>query len=101
MRYPGRALLPNEVPPAMLLNYVAEQIDVDPRLFDLYATRDETRREHIAHLQRYLELRSATVEDRRAALRAGIEAASQTDKGLPIAKQSSPHSVSAAFCCLR
>jgi hypothetical protein len=37
-------------------------------------------------LQRYLDLRSATAEDRRAALRAGIEAASQTDKGLSIAK---------------
>ncbi len=86
MRYPGRALLPNEVPPPMLLNYIAEQINVDPRLFNLYATREETRREHIGHLQRYLELRSATAEDRRAALRAGIEAASQTDKGLPIAK---------------
>lgn len=86
MRHPGRALLPNEVPPAMLLNYIAEQIDVDPRLFVLYATREETRREHITHLQRYLELRTATAEDRRAALRAGIEAASQTDKGVPIAK---------------
>lgn len=86
MRYPGRALLPNEVPPPMLLNYIAEQINVDPRLFSLYATREETRREHIAHLQRYLDLRSATAEDRRAALRAGIEAASQTDKGLSIAK---------------
>ncbi len=86
MRYPGRALLPNEVPPPMLLNYIAEQINVDPRLFNLYATREETRREHIGHLQRYLDLRSATAEDRRAALRAGIEAASQTDKGLSIAK---------------
>ena len=86
MRYPGRTLLPNEVPPPMLLNYIAEQINGDPRLFNLYATREETRREHIGHLQRYLELRSATAEDRRAALRAGIEAASQTDKGLPIAK---------------
>ncbi|UVV70746.1 Tn3 family transposase [Brucella anthropi] len=86
MRYPGRALLPNEVPPPMLLNYIAEQINVDPRLFNLYATREETRREHIGHLQRYLDLRSATAEDRRAALRAGIEAASKTDKGLSIAK---------------
>lgn len=86
MRYPGMTLLPNEVPPPMLLNYIAEQINVDPRLFDLYATREETRREHIAHLQRYLKLQSATAEDRRAAFRAGIQVASQTDKGLPIAK---------------
>lgn len=43
MRYPGRALLPNEVPTPMLLNYIAEQINMDPRLFNLYATREETR----------------------------------------------------------
>jgi TnpA family transposase len=41
MRYPGRAFLPNEVPPPMLLNYIAEQINVNPRLFNLYATREE------------------------------------------------------------
>lgn len=33
MRYPGRALLPNEIPPSAMLNYVAEQIDADRRLF--------------------------------------------------------------------
>jgi TnpA family transposase len=86
MRYPGRALLPYEVPPSVMLNYVAEQIDTDPRLFAFYARREETRRDHIAHLLRYLEIRSPTGTDRRAALRAAIEAASTTDQGAAIAK---------------
>ncbi|MFN3845206.1 MAG: Tn3 family transposase [Paracoccaceae bacterium] len=86
MRYPGRALLPNEIPPSAMLNYVAEQIDADPRLFAFYARREETRRDHTAHLLRYLEIRSPTGMDRRAALRAGIEAASTTDQGATIAK---------------
>ncbi|WP_336814152.1 Tn3 family transposase [Bosea sp. MMO-172] len=86
MRYPGRPLMPNESPPAAMLNYVAEQINADPRQFDLYARREETRRDHIGRLLRYLDLRSASLRDRREALVAAIETASATDKGMPIAK---------------
>jgi TnpA family transposase len=86
MRYPGRTLMPSETPPVTMLNYIAGQINADPGLFSLYARREETRRDHIAHLLRYLEMRSPTGEDRRAALLAGIEAASATDKGAVIAK---------------
>ncbi len=86
MRYPGRTLMPSETLPGAMLNYIATQINADARLFGLYARREETRRDHIAHLLRYLEMRSPTGEDRRAALLAGIEAASATDKGTVIAK---------------
>lgn len=86
MRHPGRPLMLNETPPGAKLNYVAEQIDADPRLFDLYARREETRRDHIAHLLGYLEMRSPTADDRRAALMAAIDAASTTDKGAVITK---------------
>ncbi|MFW8609882.1 Tn3 family transposase [Rhizobium beringeri] len=86
MRYPGRPLMPNEILPEAMLNYVAEQIGSAPGLFDLYARREETRRDHIGQLLRYLGMRSATAEDRRAALVAGIETAATTDKGPPIAK---------------
>jgi hypothetical protein len=41
---------------------------------------------HVAHLLHYLEMRSPTAEDRRAALLAAIETAATTDKGMPIAK---------------
>lgn len=40
---------------------------------------------HATHLFSYLEMRSPTAEDRREALVAGIETATKTDKGMPIA----------------
>ena len=79
MRYPGRALMANEILPEAMLNYIAEQIGADPASFDLYARREETRMNHVARLLRYLEMRAATTEDRRAALLAAIEAATVTD----------------------
>lgn len=86
MRHPGRTLMANEVPPQAMLNYVAEQVGADPGTFELYARREETRRDHIIHLLGYLELRSATAQDRRAVLLSAIEAAATTDKGISIAK---------------
>ncbi|WP_413990777.1 Tn3 family transposase [Labrys okinawensis] len=86
MRYPGRTLLPNETPPGAMLNYVAGQLNADPRLFEFYARREETRRDHTAYLLGYLGMKSATTQDRRAALLAGIDAAATTDKGVAIAK---------------
>jgi hypothetical protein len=69
-----------------MLNYVAGQLNADPRLFEFYARREETRREHTAYLLGYLGMKSATAQDRRAALLAGIDTAATTDKGVTIAK---------------
>lgn len=85
MRYPGRALIANEALPMPMLNHVAEQVGADPASFELYARREETRMNHVARLLGYLEMRSPTGEDRRAALLAAIETASTTDKGAVIA----------------
>jgi len=68
-----------------MLNHVAEQVGADPASFELYARREETRMNHVARLLSYLEMRSPTGEDRRAALLAAIETASTTDKGALIA----------------
>lgn len=86
MRHLGRTLMPGETPPSAMLQYVAEQLDADPGSFRRYAQREETRREHIAHLLSYLGKRSATAQDRRAAMQSAIEAAAETDKGRPIAE---------------
>jgi len=51
LRYPGRVLAENETPPAALLGMVAAQLQVQPALWDQYAQRDETRREHLMELQ--------------------------------------------------
>lgn len=64
MRYPGRVLGAEEIPPRPMLRYVAEQIGADPEAFGLYARREETRRDHTARLMVYLDIRSATAQDR-------------------------------------
>jgi hypothetical protein len=68
-----------------MLEYVAEQIGADAGKFALYARREETRRDHIARLMVYLAARSATGQDRRAALLAAIQAATMSDDGGAIA----------------
>ena len=83
MRFPGRALALNEIPSA-LLHFLGDQLGVSPAAFADYARRDETRREHLIEVQGYLSLRAAAREDRRFALLAAIDAATATDKGLPI-----------------
>jgi hypothetical protein len=85
MRYPGRTLMANETPPRAMLHCIAEQLGAAPETFGSYARRDETRREHIVHLLAYLGMRSATAQDRRAALLSAIEIAATTDKAVSIA----------------
>ncbi len=86
MRHPGRVLAAGEIPPRAMLKYVADQISADPSTFALYARREETRRDHAARLMIYLDTKSATGEDRRAALLAAIEAATISDDSVGIAK---------------
>jgi TnpA family transposase len=47
LRHLGRVLGPDEVPHAKLLGLVAAQLKVSPSVWDLYANRDQTRREHL------------------------------------------------------
>jgi hypothetical protein len=84
MRHPGRVLAAGEIPPHAMLKYVADQIGADPTAFITYARREETRRDHIARLMIYLDVRSATAQDRRAALLSAIEAAAISDSGVSI-----------------
>ena len=84
LRYPGRTLGPSETPPAEMLAFVAEQLGVDAGLFAEYAQRAETRREHALELERHLGLRTFRLQDWRACLRVGADAAWATDRGEPI-----------------
>jgi TnpA family transposase len=77
-------LAAGEIPPCAMLKYVADQIGADPTAFITYARREETRRDHIARLMIYLDVRSATAQDRRAALLSAIEAAAISDSGVSI-----------------
>ena len=57
LRYPGRPLRVGERPPAALVSFVAEQIDVRPETIDDYLVFEQNRRRHAAELQDRLRLR--------------------------------------------
>ena len=80
LRHPGRPLRTGERPPAPLLAFVAEQLDVLPACFDDYLAAERTRQRHAVDCQAELGLRSF---GRRAAgevLSALIEPAIENDQ---------------------
>jgi hypothetical protein len=81
LRFPGRVLGPNETPPAHLLAFIADQLRINPKSFENYAQRDETRREHLAELQAYLGMRSFGREDYRIMARIAFNESIGTDRG--------------------
>ena len=81
LRFPGRVLGPNETPPAHLLAFIADQLRINPKSFENYAQRDETRREHLAELQAYLGMRSFGREDYRIMARIAFYESIGTDRG--------------------
>ena len=58
LRHPGRPLHVNERPPAALVSFVAEQIDVSPEAFDGYRGSEQNRRRHATELQTRLRRRA-------------------------------------------
>jgi len=57
LRFPGRALRASERPPAPLLAFVAEQIDVLPDCIDQYLVAERNRQRHAIDCQERLGLR--------------------------------------------
>jgi TnpA family transposase len=87
LRYPGRPLRIGERPPAPLLAFVAEQIDVLPACFDDYLAAERTRQRHAVECQEELGLRPF---GRRAAtelLRSLLEPAIENDQLATLAPQ--------------
>jgi hypothetical protein len=91
LRYPGRQLNASETPPAPILAFVASQLGIDAKLFNDYAHRAETRREHLIELQQHLHLRSFRLSDWRACLQVGANAAWASDRGEPIVQAMLAH----------
>lgn len=81
LRFPGRALGPTETPPAELVAFIARQLGLEPHVFDDYARRAETRREHLGELQAYLGLRPFQREDTRPVAQVALDEATGTDRG--------------------
>jgi TnpA family transposase len=65
LRFPGQAMNLEAEPPAELLAYVAQQIQVNPNAWTEYAARDETRREHAIELQSIFGYRPFTIAEYR------------------------------------
>ncbi|KKM00820.1 hypothetical protein LCGC14_1800630, partial [marine sediment metagenome] len=86
LRYPGFALPTDEEPPAPLLLTVGRQLRIEPEMWPQYAQRPETRREHLAELQTWLNLSPFTVADFRRLVHQLAELAQQTDRGVVIAE---------------
>ena len=62
LRYPGRVLNRGETPPSSLLGMAAAQLRVSSALWEKYAERDQTRREHQQELVRRVGLAPFTGE---------------------------------------
>ena len=60
LRYPGRLLVPGEVTPQEVLRFLAAQLGIKADDLLTYASREETRHEHLAVLRRIYGYKSFT-----------------------------------------
>ena len=86
LRYPGRVLAENETPPAALLGIVAAQLQIQPALWDEYARRDETRREHLIELQHLYGFEPFTSRKYREVAQALLPLADQTHHAMVLVR---------------
>jgi TnpA family transposase len=79
LRYPGFTLPTDAEPPPALLALVGRQLHIEPDVWPQYAQRAQTRREHLAELQAWLNLTLFSVADYRRFIHQLAELAQQTD----------------------
>jgi TnpA family transposase len=82
----GRPLRLDEALPDVVVEAVADQLGVEPAVFELYARRDGTRREHAGEIAALLNLQPMRQADYRASIRAAAACAAGTDRGEPIVR---------------
>jgi TnpA family transposase len=93
LRFPGRVLLPAERPHPTVLGIVAAQIRAAPAAWDLYATRDETRREHLLELLKRLGKKRFTRAHYRTSVEFLLPLALQSTQGIVLARALAPRCV--------
>ena len=86
LRYPGLALPTQGEPPAPLLAFIGRQLHIEPDSWPQYAKRPGTRREHLAELQAWLNLRTFSAADHRRFVEELAGPAQQTDRGIVLAE---------------
>ena len=79
LRYPGFGLRLDDEVPLSLVQFVARQIGAPWPVFQDYARRDATRREHFREAAEHLGLRACTTADRRDLLACATNEAMSTD----------------------
>jgi len=87
LRFPGQAMNLEAEPPAELLAYVAQQIQVNPNAWTEYAARDATRREHAIELQSIFGYRPFTIAEYRRLRGWLTDLALQSNKAVALAEQ--------------
>ena len=86
LRYPGRVLNRAEQPPAALLGMIGAQLKIAPALWERYASRDQTRRQHQLDLVRRLGLTLLSREHIRELVTWLLPIAGQTTQGMVLVR---------------
>ena len=86
LRYPGRVLGEDEKPHDPVLGLIAVQLQIPIVAWDLYADRDETRREHLAELLSLLDMKQFSTRHYRALSEWLEPTALQTTRGMVLAQ---------------
>jgi TnpA family transposase len=86
LRHLGRVLGTDEAPDAQLLDLVAAQLKVPAAVWDLYANRDQTRREHLQEILERLSLKQFDRVTHREIAKWLLATALQTTQGLVLAQ---------------
>ena len=85
MRYPGVILGINDEPFKPLLFMMAAQLSISVDCWNDYGQREQTRREHIAELKKFLGSNYSPWSDYRQSVNMMVDLSFQTDKGLILA----------------
>ncbi|NJK98303.1 MAG: Tn3 family transposase, partial [Bacteroidales bacterium] len=88
MRFPGIILPVGQQPSLRLLNFISDQLNIDPQVWSSYSERSATRREHILSLRSILGVEVfSTANHYESAVDSLQKTALQTDKGIILANE--------------
>jgi TnpA family transposase len=85
LRYPGQGLLPNSELSPRFIQFISNELNLDPSVFTKYAKREETRREHALLLQSYLGLSTFSLRHYKNLITELTLFAMQVDKSILLA----------------
>ena len=86
LRFPGRALAREKEPHPQMLAMMAAQVRAPSSVWAQYAERDETRREHVGEITRWLGLHALDLHEHRALSEWLLPIAMQTTQGMALAQ---------------